>query len=203
MIQTNRWNRLRYRLYAPIYDLVVRPFRAARERAIDGLDIESGDRVLVVGCGSGPDLNHLRDDVDVIAVDLTPAMVRRAATRSQSSDLDGSAAIADAAALPIADDSIDAVLVHLLLSVVPDPARVLTEVARVLRPDGQVSMFDKFVAPGTDGSLFRRAIDPIARIAFSTLTLDLDRLIEGCGLRIDHRERSMAGLYTIARAHPI
>jgi len=202
VIQTNRWNRLRYRVYAPIYDLAVRPFRAARKRAIDGLDLESGDRVLIVGSGPGPDLDHLPDDIEVIAVDLTPAMVRRAVTRSPSSGLDVSAAIADAAALPVADDSVDAVLAHLVLSVVSDPARVLVEIARVLGPDGQVSILDKFVVPGTGGSPVRRAIDPIARIVFSTLTLDLDRLIGGCGLRIDHRERSMAGLYTIARVRP-
>ncbi|AWB26523.1 class I SAM-dependent methyltransferase [Halococcoides cellulosivorans] len=198
--QSNRWNRMRYRVYAPIYDLAVRPFRAARERAIDGLEFESGDRVLVVGCGPGPDLDHLPAGVGVIAVDLTPAMVRRAATRSSTHDV--SAAIADAAALPIADDSVDAVLAHLVLSVVADPTRVVAEIARVCQPDGQISILDKFVAPGTDGSLVRRAIDPVARLAFSTLTLDLDRLIDGSGLRIDHRDRSIAGLYTIARARP-
>lgn len=59
MKQSNRWNRLRYRLYAPVYDLVARPLRRGRQRAIDRLDLGAADRILVVGCGTGSDLPFL------------------------------------------------------------------------------------------------------------------------------------------------
>lgn len=50
----SHWNRLRYSLYAPIYDRIV-GFGGSRRRAIDLLALGPGERVLVVGAGTGPD----------------------------------------------------------------------------------------------------------------------------------------------------
>jgi SAM-dependent methyltransferase len=77
MEQSNCWNRARYRLYAPIYDLVARPLRRGRKRAIERLALQAGDRVLLLGAGTGVDLAHLPDDVSVTALDQMPAMVDR------------------------------------------------------------------------------------------------------------------------------
>lgn len=52
-VNTNRWNRLRYTLYAPFYDLIVRRLGRGRRRAIELLDVKPGERVLIDGCGGG------------------------------------------------------------------------------------------------------------------------------------------------------
>jgi ubiquinone/menaquinone biosynthesis C-methylase UbiE len=196
------WNRTRYRLYAPVYDFVASPLERGRSRAVGGLALEAGDRVLVPGCGTGSDLEYLRDGVAVTAIDVTPAMVRRTRARAGELDLDVEARVGDAQSLAFPDDAFDAVLLHLVLSVVPDPDAVASKAARVLAPDGQVSVYDKFVPKGESPSLARRAINPLARVLFSDTTRRLEPTLEGTPLAVEHRERFLHDVYTVARARP-
>jgi phosphatidylethanolamine/phosphatidyl-N-methylethanolamine N-methyltransferase len=55
-VDWTRWNRWRYTALAPGYDAVVGEFAKARRRSIDGLELSSGDKVLLVGAGTGLDL---------------------------------------------------------------------------------------------------------------------------------------------------
>ena len=199
---TQWWNRTRYQLYAPIYDVVARPLEAGRRRAIERLDLEPGDRVLIVGCGTGADLTSLPDGVEGTAIDTAPAMVRRTRRRAEALGRDVDARVGDAQALPFEENSFDAVLLHLIVSVVPEPQAVVEEAARVLAPDGRVSIYDKFVPEGTKPSLLRRALNPVARFLFSDLTRELGPLLERAGLKEEEaRESELGGLYTIAVAH--
>lgn len=202
MEQSNRWNRTRYRLYAPVYDLVARPLDAGRRRAIERLDVEPGDRVLLVGCGTGADLAYLPAGASAVALDITPAMVRRASARAEDLAVATDAIVGDAAALPFADDAFDAVVLHLVLSVVPDPDAVAAETARVLAPDGRASIYDKFVAREETPSLPRRAVNPLARVLFSDTTRSLEPTLAGTGLEAGEREPFLGGLYTVTVARP-
>src|SRR5690606_26886174 len=69
------WNRLRYSFWAPAYDAIANAagFDAARRLSIARLGLASGDRLLIVGAGTGLDLPYIPPDVDVTAVDVTPA----------------------------------------------------------------------------------------------------------------------------------
>jgi len=200
---TQWWNRTRYQLYAPIYDAVARPLERGRKRAVGRLDLRPDERVLILGAGTGSDLNYLPDDVQVTALDAAPAMVRRTEERAAALGMDVNARMGDAQALPFEDDAFDAVLLHLILSVVPDPGAVAAETARVLAPNGRVSIYDKFVPRGTEPSLLRRALNPVARFLFSDLNRSLTPLLEDTGLEVDGpRESALGGLYTIALACP-
>lgn len=68
------WNRLRYTLWSPFYDRVAR-FGRQRRRPIELLDRRAGERLLVVGAGTGADLPFVPEGVEVLATDLTPAML--------------------------------------------------------------------------------------------------------------------------------
>jgi len=135
------WNRTRYRLYAPVYDVVARPLEAGRQRAIERLDLGPDDRILILGSGPGVDLEHLPPDSHVTAIDAAPEMVERTAARAEALGRDVDARVGDAQNVSLPDDSYDAVLLHLVLSVVPDPHAVAAETARVLRTDGHVSIY--------------------------------------------------------------
>ena len=75
---TNRWNLLIYRLWSPVYDLVfTRLFAAGRHRALQLLDLKPGERVLIVGVGTGADLPLLPRGVRAIGVDLSRDMLAR------------------------------------------------------------------------------------------------------------------------------
>jgi len=52
-INTNSWNRLRYTLYTPGYDKIARIFEASRIRSIESLKVGKGDKILIVGAGTG------------------------------------------------------------------------------------------------------------------------------------------------------
>lgn len=200
---TRWWNRTRYQLYAPIYDWVARPMERGRGRAIEQLDLTPEDRILLLGSGPGSDLPHLPSDASITAVDAVPAMVRRAEKKAEALGMDVSARVGDAQDLPFEDNSFDVVLLHLILSVVPDPEAVAAETARVLAPGGRVSIYDKFVPEGTEPSLLRRALNPVARFLFSDLTRRLDPLLGEAGLEVvEPRDSALGGLYTIAQARP-
>lgn len=197
---TDRWNRIRYRAYAPVYDLLAKPLEGGRRRAIERLGIESGDRVLILGCGTGMDLEYLPEGTDVVAVDLTPEMVRRTEERAEDLELELEAQVGDAQALPFEDDSFDVVLLHLVLSVVPDPASVVAETARVVAPDGRVSFYDKFVPEGEEPSLLRRAVNPVARFLFADLNNRLEPMVRGTNLETGEWENFLGGMYTVTVA---
>lgn len=201
---TRWWNRTRYQLYAPIYDWAARPLEHGRQRAIEQLDLSSGDRILLLGSGPGSDLEYLPQEASITAIDAAPAMVDRTRERAEALGMDVDARVGDAQDLPFEDESFDAVLLHLILSVVPGPQAVARETARVLAPGGRASVYDKFIPEGSEPSLLRRALNPLTRFLFSDITRRLDPLLSKAGLGVvEPRESALGGLYTIARARPL
>lgn len=200
MTVSNWWNRTRYGLYAPVYDWGARPLERGRRHAIEQLDIQPGDSVLIPGSGTGMDLEYLPAGVEVTAIDVTPAMVRRTEKRGELLGLDVDARIGDARSLPFEDDSFDAVLLHLVLSVVPDPEEVVAETARVLNSEGRISIYDKFIPEGTKPSLLRRAVNPVARFLFADLTRHLEPMAAGTELELTTEESVLGGIYTVTIA---
>lgn len=169
---SNRWNRVVYRAWAPVYDLVLQRFFApGRATAIRMLALQPGERVLLVGVGTGQDLPLLPAGVSAVGVDLSEPMLRRAERRLRESAAAVELRSGDAAALDMPSSSFDAVVLHLVLSVVPDPAAVVAEAMRVLRPGGRAVVFDKFAPEGQRPSAARRALN-LVTTAFGT---DIDR----------------------------
>lgn len=198
------WNRIRYQLYAPIYDWMAQPLERGRRRAIERLDLTPDDRILLLGCGPGPDLEYLPSKASITAVDAAPAMVRRTEERGDALGMEVDVRVGDAQSLPFDDDAFDVVVLHLLLAVVPNPEAVAAEAARVLAPGGRVSVYDKFIPEDTEPSLLRRVLNPVARFLFSDLTRQLEPILEEAGLKVvEPRETALGGLYTMTLARPI
>jgi SAM-dependent methyltransferase len=96
-------------------------------------------RVVEIGAGTGLNIAHYPDGIaDLVLNEPEPGMRRRLARRLERHA--GVARIADAPAerLPLEDASVDTVVSTLVLCTVDDPERSLREIARVLRPDGQL-----------------------------------------------------------------
>lgn len=195
------WNRLRYTFWAPAYDAVAGAagFEAARRSSIDRLGLAPGDRVLMVGAGTGLDLEFLPSNVHVTAIDVTPAMLKQLERRAAGANRVVTTHIMDARQLAFPDSSFDAVVMHLILAVMPQPERGLSEAVRVLKPGGRIAVFDKFLRDEERPSLKRRLLNALAKPLFSDLNRRLGPLMAGTPLVIEHDEPvAFGGAYRVA-----
>lgn len=99
----------------------------------------------------------------------------------------------DAQRLPLADESFDAAVLHLILAVVPEPAHCFAEIARVLKPGGQVLVFDKFLRHGQSAPLRRLANPLLRRVATRLDVIFEDLLAEAPTLQLEHDQAALAG----------
>jgi phosphatidylethanolamine/phosphatidyl-N-methylethanolamine N-methyltransferase len=153
--------RLSYSLIAPLYDVIIeRPMRDARKRSLRSLPTDISRRILISGVGTGLDLPLLPTLHRYTALDFNPAMLAHA--RPRGKDLDVNFVLGDSMALPFADAHFDHVVLHLILAVVPEPQRCLSEAVRVLKPGGTIILFDKFLQPQQRAPL-RRLFNVITR----------------------------------------
>src|SRR5688572_1982915 len=106
---TNRWNRIRYTAYSPAYDLILRRFSMSlRRRSLEMVTVRPEHRILLVGAGTGLDLELLPRDANVVATDLTPAMLARLTRRAAHLGMANvSAIVADGQDLKFPNDSFD------------------------------------------------------------------------------------------------
>lgn len=118
-------------------------------RAIfDLLAVQEGETILDVGCGTGGAVRALAPQVgqagQVIGIDVSTTMIAEAKARSTGLTLPIDYRIADAHALPFADNCFDGCYATGVFEILPDPRRALAEMVRVLRPGGRL------VIPGPD-----------------------------------------------------
>jgi ubiquinone/menaquinone biosynthesis C-methylase UbiE len=133
--------------------------REVRRQAAGALDLRENERLLIIGVGSGMELEYLPAWVRGVGVDLSVGMLERAHRRRAElgmHDLD--LRVMDARALDFPDESFDAVYLPLILTVVEDGARVFAEAARVAAPGGRLVVADRFWPE-------ERSRPPVARAA--------------------------------------
>ena len=127
-------SRFRYRFFPPM-------------DVLRGADIGPGQRVLEIGCGTGyftiPAARLLGDEGSLVAVDILQGSVDLVSRKAEAANLRNIRAVmGDALDTGLAPASFDAVL---LFGVIPAPmlplTRLLSEVRRVLKPSGTLSVW--------------------------------------------------------------
>ena len=162
--------------------------REIRKRVVAGL---SGD-VLEIGFGSGLNLPYLPDAVtSVKAVDPSGRALRLAAERIAQTSVPVEMVGLDGQRLPLADDSVDAVLSTWTLCTIPDAVAAISEVRRVLRPGGQLHFVEHGSADDPGVRRWQERLNPLQqRIAGGyNLNRDITAIIEAGGLRVSSLER--------------
>ncbi len=120
--------------------------------------------VLELACGTGQLSYPLSGRVRLWeATDFSPAMIAEAKKKNHSSRLHFS--IQDATALPYAPESFDAVVIANALHIMPDPDKALTEIRRVLKPEGL--LFAPTFVQG-EGTGFRVRVRLMELVGFRT-----------------------------------
>lgn len=135
-----------YARWAPIYDRTFGAItQAGRRRAVAHINARNGS-VLEVGVGTGLSLQQYGGHLAVTGIDFSDEMLEKAQVRVKDKALDHVAALRqmDARHLDFPDASFDTVAAMHVLSVVPEPERVMTEIVRVLKPGGQVVITNHF-----------------------------------------------------------
>jgi phosphatidylethanolamine/phosphatidyl-N-methylethanolamine N-methyltransferase len=109
------------------------------------LPIRPGQRVLEVGVGTGLSLPYYPRESHVTGIDISEAMLDRAREREEAlghSDID--LRLMDARELTYPDATFDHVLAPYVISVVPEPRKVMAEIRRVCKPGGTVVVVNHF-----------------------------------------------------------
>jgi ubiquinone/menaquinone biosynthesis C-methylase UbiE len=132
-----------YDRVAGVYDLYTAPMEAfgaghARQRLFG----RATGRVLELGVGTGLNLRHYPAGTRLTGIDISPRMLEHARTRAARLGRDIELEVADIQDLPYPDASFDTVTAACVFCSVDDPVRGLSEAARVLRPTGELLLYE-------------------------------------------------------------
>jgi ubiquinone/menaquinone biosynthesis C-methylase UbiE len=183
-INTNAWNKTRYTIYAPFYDILVGHFETTRKKSIQSLQIEPGDEVLLLGAGTGLDLNLMPKRCSITAIDITPAMIDKVEKRNQKLSHNLKTIVMDGQKLEFPDNFFDKIVLHFVLAVIPNPVSCIKEVERVLKMGGNITVFDKFLPKNKKISLLRKVVNPIANLFFTDINRSFESMVNATDLKI-------------------
>lgn len=199
MKMTNRWNQFIYRLWAPIYDSTVNHiFLPGRQRALELLDLQPGERILILGIGTGADLPLLPAGVSVTGIDLSPEMLDKCRLKLSQCPATVKLIEGDAQTLLVEPASFDAVILNLILSVIPDGNACLQSALCALKSGGRAVIFDKFLPEGKIPSPGRKFLNFFSTFLGTDINRRFSDLMGNCACRVTHDEPSIAsGMYRV------
>ncbi|MEL7405078.1 MAG: class I SAM-dependent methyltransferase [Pseudomonadota bacterium] len=178
-----------YARWAPVYD---RTFGAitnvGRRRAVRFINGLHGT-VLEVGVGTGLSLPHYKSDLQVTGIDFSADMLAKAQARVQQLNLQHVAELRqmDARVLDFSDASFDTVAAMHVLSVVPEPEKVMAEIARVLKPGGRVVITNHFVRKRGFLAFLERISAPFANVLGWHSDFELETILQEASLAVEEQ----------------
>ena len=153
----------RYQRIAPFYDLLDLPFEHGRYRMLrPQLFVGLSGRILDAGVGTGRNFPFYPPGVEVVGVDISPAMLARAERRRRQSAAVIELREMDVTCLDLPNDSFNAAVSSFLFCVLPDEQQVpaLRELGRVVKADGSIRLLEYVRPQGTIRRLISKLWDP-------------------------------------------
>lgn len=189
-----------YAELAPLYDRVFgKIFYNRLEQVIENLGIPPGAKVLEVGAGTGTSFPAYPPHCEIIGVDLAPDMLARARQKIQENRWSHIQVMEmNALDLEFPEDTFDYVMAFHVVTVVPDPVRMIEEVKRVCKPGGRIVIVNHFTSEVPILGSLTRALDPITRWLGWRTDLRLRPFLQTTGLRVERSYKlSKASLYDV------
>ncbi len=154
-----------YARWAPVYDLVFGPLLDVGRRTATNAATRVGGKILNVGVGTGLELPYFDKSHEVIGVDISEPMLRKAQERVDREKLHNvkGLCVMDGANLSFADGSFDCVVAQFVITTVPQPEKTLDEFARVLKPGGEIVLVNHIGAERGLRASFERWFSQHAR----------------------------------------
>lgn len=191
-----------YRRWAPVYDYTFGAVSTAgRRHAVQIINGGTG-RVLEVGVGTGLALPDYKKHLDVVGIDLAPEMLEKARERVKAEKLTHISALheMDASNLRFPDNSFDTVVAMYVITVVPDPQKVMLELARVVKPGGEVMLVNHFSQEQGVRGWVERQMAPFADLVGWHSVFDVSRVMVCNDLKLmDRRSLRPLGIFTMMR----
>jgi len=192
-----------YSEFAPLYDSIFgKIFYNRLERVIEDLYIPPGAQVLEVGAGTGTSFPAYPTHCNITGVDLAPDMLARARQKIANNGWRHLKVIEmNALDLKFPDNSFDYVMAFHVVTVVPDPVRMIAEAKRVCKPSGRIVIVNHFTSDVPLLGTLTRAVDPLTRWLGWRTDLQLKPFIETTGLIIEKVYKiNKTSLYTVVLA---
>jgi phosphatidylethanolamine/phosphatidyl-N-methylethanolamine N-methyltransferase len=160
-----------YDRLAPAYDFLFGPvFRQGRSAAVKAAN-GIGGTILEVGVGTGLSLTQYGQNCSVTGIDISAAMLEKARQRVADGKLSHVTRLElmNAEQLAFPESSFDAVVAQYVISAVPNPERALSELARVVRPGGEIIITSRISAEnGVRGTLEHWLMPVTSRLGWRT-----------------------------------
>ncbi len=177
---------------APVYDSVFgRAFVDHEHEVIESLNLRPGHRVLEVGVGTGISLGAYAPYVHVVGIDPSTDMLAQAMKKVRESEWTNvEVRQGDALNLDFLDSSFDYVCTFHVITVVPDPARMMREMVRVCKPGGRIVIINHFASENPVLYGLASAINPITKLLGWTTRLRVSDVLDGHKIVIERNERA-------------
>jgi phosphatidylethanolamine/phosphatidyl-N-methylethanolamine N-methyltransferase len=192
-----------YSEFAPLYDRVFgKIFYNRLERVIEDLDIPPGAQVLEVGAGTGTSFPAYPTHCHVTGVDLAPDMLARARQKISENHWSHLKVMEmNALDLKFPDNTFDFVMAFHVVTVVPDPVRMIAEAKRVCNPSGKIVIVNHFTSDVPVLGSLTKAMDPLTRWLGWRTDLQLKPFIAATGLTVEKvYKTNKPSLYTVVLA---
>ncbi len=193
------------RVFAAVYDpLLWLGEKAGMRRRRRELLADAYGRVVEIGAGTGLNLAHYPEPVtELLLTEPEPGMRKKLSHRLRRNRCLTGVVDAQAEQLPVASESVDTVVSTLCLCTVDDPERALREIARVLRPGGQLLFIEHVRARSRRLAAFQDNLaDPWRHFAGGCrCNRDTVARMRACGLTVEARDAVWRGMPAVV--HPL
>ena len=178
-----------YARWAPVYDKTFGAVtNAGRQHAVEYIN-RRGGKVLEVGVGTGLSLEHYGPETQVTGIDFSEEMLQKARDKVKALSLSHVTELRqmDARALDFPDNHFDTVAAMHVLSVVPEPERVMTEIARVCKPGGKVVITNHFLRERGLLASLERIFAPLANTIGWHSDFEIETLLQEESLAVEEQ----------------
>ncbi len=180
-----------YSGYSNFYDYLFKWFFTPRhQHVIDSLSIRPNAHVLDVGVGTGLSLPLYPRHCRIVGIDLSGDMLQKARKKVRKYGLsDVTLMEMDASRIAFEDDTFDYVVAAFVITVVPDPVRVISEMKRVANPNGRIVIINHFQSQNRLVAKFEEWVSPICTRLGWHMDVDLEDLVARAHLQVDAKSQ--------------
>lgn len=173
-----------YNKIAKVYPVLDMFLQEPKKQLLARVNQEKQGNLLEIGVGRGDNLPHYKH-VPVTGIDVSEGMLAYARKKAPAGC---TLHIMDAARLEFPDSSFDYVVISHVLTVVPDPVKVMDEVYRVVKPGGKVFILNH-ESTGPVREKLNQKLAPLSKLLHFSALFDMGTLVDPMKFTLLHKAR--------------